>query len=152
MHHKKTENQGIKLVAHDGESAHFLSALLQDGISCGAWIFYKNNTFKLLINRICWELPKNYLYGENYIARLHSILTINHVKHIQTKQISKKIEFFSIFSILCDFDTKKKTHNIKIILSKGIINITVDKFLITLKDVSTYWLTSKIPSHISVKE
>lgn len=146
MHTKYMQNQGVKLVANDRETVHFLSTLLQDGISCMAWILFKNNTLKILINRVCWETPKEIIGGEDHIARLHSIVTIHHVKEIKTKQISKKkIEFFSVLSIICDEDTG----DIKILFSKGMINIKIEKFLVTMKDVSTYWLTSKIPHHSS---
>lgn len=148
MQSKYMQNKGIKLVAHDGETVHLLSALLQDGISCGTWLLFKDNTFKILINRICWEMPKEVFDGEEHIARLHSVLTINHVLEVKTKQISrKKIEFFSILSIMCHSDIK--TNNLTILCSKGLIKIKVSKFFVTMKDVSTHWLTSKIPQHIN---
>lgn len=148
MHNQQTKDKGIKLVAHDGESVHFLSSLLQDSISCRIWMLLKDSKLKILINRVCWEVPKEIISGEEHIARLHSILTIDNVIKVTTKQISKKkIEFFSILSIICGPSNNKDHNSIKILLSKGVINITLKKFHVTMKDVSTYWLTSKIPVH-----
>jgi hypothetical protein len=149
IHHQSTQNKGVKLVAHDSETVHFLSALLQDGISCGVWLLYKNNTLKILINRVCWEKPKEIFQDETHIQRLHSILTISNIISIKTKNIcKKKIEFFSILSIICEYDFKKKANILKILLSKGTIYILVSDFHVTMKDVSTYWLSSSIPNHI----
>jgi hypothetical protein len=144
------QNKGTKLVAHDGETVHFLSALLQDSISCGTWMLLKDNKLKILVNRVCWEVPKEIISSQEHIARLHSILTIENVISVKTKRISKtKIEFFSILSIMSDVDHKTNTNHITILLSKGAIHMVVDKFHVTMKDVSTYWLTPKIPHHVN---
>jgi hypothetical protein len=149
IHNQSMQNKGIKLVAHDSETVHFLSALLQDGISCGVWILYKNDSLKILINRVCWEKPKEIMNDESHIQRLHSILTVHNIISIKTKNVcKKKIEFFSILSIICEYDSKKQVNILKILLSKGTISITVSDFHVTMKDVSTYWLSKSIPSHI----
>lgn len=149
IHNQSMQNKGIKLVAHDSETVHFLSALLQDGISCGVWILYKNNTLKILINRVCWEKPKEIFHNETHIQRLHSILTISNIISVKTKNIlKKKIEFFSILSIICEYDFKKQVNILKILLSKGTIHVEVSDFHVSMKDVSTYWLSNSIPNHI----
>lgn len=144
-----TQNRkdSVKLMANDSESIHFMSALIQDGITCTAWFLLKENTLKILINRVCWEKPNEYLDEEKYITRLHSILTINNVNKVITKNLNKKkIRFFSILSISC-VHSDKNDHKIYIHFSKGMLQISVSNFSITMKDVSTYWLSSKEPEH-----
>ena len=147
MYHYSMKNKGVKLVAHDGETVHILSTLLQDGITCGQWILYKNNTLKILINRVCWEKSKSIYEEENYIQRVHSIFTIENIISIKTKNVfKKKIEFYSILSLICEIDERKNTYILQILFTKGIIKIEVEKFYVTIKDISTYLFNNGVIS------
>jgi hypothetical protein len=138
----------IKIIAHDRETIHFLSGLLESSITCKLWILYKNNTLKILINRVCWELTPELFEEEKHIKRIHSILTIHNINNIKTNNIfNKKIEFFSLLSISCDYDQKNKTNVLNILLSKGSVKISVSDFYVTIKDISTYWLSNYTPEH-----
>lgn len=138
--------ESVKLLANDMETIHLLSSIIQDSISCNNWLLLQNGTFKVLINRVCWENPKEEMDGETYIARLNSVLSIHNVKKVTTHNIIKnKLNFFSVLSISCIQD--KKFNKIILTLSRGSIQIIVDKFSVTMKDVSTYWLSSKEPQH-----
>jgi hypothetical protein len=138
----------IKIIAHDRETIHFLSGLLQDSITCKLWILYKNNTLKILVNRVCWEVPPEIFENEEHIKRIHSIVTIHNIKEIKTKNIfNKKMDFFSLLSIQCDYDHKNKNNILNILLSKGSAQLAVNDFYITIKDMSTYWLSNVIPEH-----
>lgn len=135
----------LKLIANDGESIHFLSVLLQDAISCNSWFLLKDNVFKILVNRIGWEINST----SKEVSRTHTILSIHNIQEVKMQHISKKkIEFFSILSMVCNFDSDNiKNNNIKIILSKGLININVSNFLVTMKDVSENWTSPFVPCH-----
>ena len=143
-----TRLKSIKLLANDMETIHLLSAIIQDGITCKTWLLLEKQTFKVLINRVCWENPREEIDGEVYIARLHSVLSIHNVIKVSTRNVKKdKLNFFSILSISCIQDEVKNLKKIIFTLSQGVIYITVKDFSVTMKDVSTYWLTSQEPQH-----
>ena len=144
----KKRLDSIKLLANDMETIHLLSAILQDGISCNTWLLFEKSLFKILVNRVCWEHPKESFDGQIYIARLHSVISIHNVIKVTTTNMSKdKLNFFSILSISCLENENKNMKKIILTLSKGVIHITVSDFSVTMKDISTYWLTSKEPKH-----
>ena len=57
------------------------------------------------------------------------------------------MNFFSFLTMSCDYDAKNNKNILNILLSKGSVQIIVEDFYITLKDISTYWLSNTIPEH-----
>lgn len=119
-----------KITAHDVESIHFISSLLQDSITCKLWIIYRDKQVKLLVNRVCWETPSSDL--EHH--RILSIITIEDVESAKMTKSSDKIEFFSFVSINCD----KKNH-IRINFSNGSLITKVNSLSVRIKDITQQW-------------
>lgn len=122
-----------KITAHDVESIHFISSLLQDSVTCKLWIIYKSQQVKLLVNRVCWETPSADLEHN----RILSIITIENVENAKMTKSSDKIEFFSFLSMTCE-----KKNQIRINFSNGSLVTKVNSFNVRIKDITQQWNSS----------
>jgi Protein of unknown function (DUF2948) len=147
-------HQPLRLLAHDEENLHIISAMLQDALMPVTAMVYDEvaKTFSFLVNRFCWELPESIYDQDVFYHRVHSGLAFKSVEKVQKRNFhqadSKRILYFLALQIEEMHEDKKwfvtlhfaDDHDIRLELS------AID---CVCADIDHPWPTKTQPMHIS---
>tara|TARA_A100001015_G_scaffold150894_1_gene167309 strand:+ start:87 stop:524 length:438 start_codon:yes stop_codon:yes gene_type:complete len=131
----------LKLKAIDDNDLVVFSECIYQAILLPTEIDYdpKEDKFAMAIERFTWEIAS----GKDYnLMQVQSVLIINGVKKIETKNYFKKNSIGHLISI------SNVDNNILILLNNDlIINLKVDKWKCILRDMGTPFFPATTPAH-----
>tara|TARA_X000000950_G_scaffold158599_1_gene194399 strand:- start:271 stop:708 length:438 start_codon:yes stop_codon:yes gene_type:complete len=131
----------LKLKAIDDNDLVVFSECIYQAILLPTEIDYdpKEDKFAMAIERFTWEIAS----GKDYnLMQVQSVLIINGVKKIETKNYFKKNSIGHLISI------SNVDNNILILLNNDlIINLKVDKWQCILRDMGTPFFPATTPAH-----
>ncbi|MBM3468197.1 MAG: DUF2948 family protein [Alphaproteobacteria bacterium] len=138
----------LRLMAKDVDDLVILSTFLQDAMLPLTSMVYepRNETFTLLANRFCWELPSVDHEGEPMHHRVHSGLCFRNVTKVHHRGFSRKGEdrILNFLSLQA-----KKPNTIHLLCSgDNEIRIETKGLHCHLGDIYHPWPTRKKPTHI----
>lgn len=142
-----SEAISLKLRAENHEDLTVISSFLQDAIVplIGMTHDSKEHTFSLLTHRFRWEKTPVSQAGVTLYERIHSLVNIHHVHHVQTKGLKDSHNPNHTLNLLC---VTSQDNAIILTFSDNIqVQLSIEKMLILMGDQDISWPTPHKPNH-----
>lgn len=143
-HHKP-----LRLLAKDVDNLHIFSAMLQDSLMpITAMVFdEKAETFSILANRFCWELPDEIDGDEVFYHRVHAGLAFQGVHAVKKKnfdQVDAKRILYFLNMVYTESDKTLMLH-----FAEGVdLCLYIRDIDAVLADIDHPWPTQTQPMHV----
>lgn len=140
-------DNNLLVKAEAQEEINTISTLLQDSIVPHTLMMHhkKDDVFRVMVNRFCWERPSEYIEDQEVYFRVHSALFIKHVEKVSCKGIDPK-DFTDMHNLLAIRALSDK--ELELVFSgRGEIRVNVKGILCYLRDLHEPWPTLAKPTH-----